>query len=647
MSRERVIREVTPKPTPKKGAGELKGARFKSFFGFEPSDELIQKRVDKINSVLDELANALRAIVEKRGDADALIYLHSSLAQDVQQVQGGKNKNSVKRDLLGAIKRRAAEALKEVAENGPALIEAGRVKREKERLRLENERLRQEENQRLTQSILTLKLQISDVLGKVEGAYRKYGAEDGFFANTCKQRRKDVEEAERESDLAKAESTLKNCWKASEALWTRQVQPWTVTEELTRERKQTFKFYFDKLDTAVKGLPESGLEESAQQQANALRLGFTGLEQKKQEIEDGFARGGPDAWLVLIDKASQLYESTRRMELVRQLSSDKQERNETLDLLADGLNGKEDLESQATMRAAIALRFNIEFATSEEFDNPLGTGIKKLGPLYEVLSLVPQSHLAAGQGIMQISYKEAEPGKDRPNKFALRDKTSEGGTKVSTIVMTLPTDGEKIKKKNAAGTETELEYFQSTALHEIGHAVDDSAGFMTTNRASAGYGQWQSSSEMEVRNKYVAALEQVVGNEHKAELEEFVDNALKDITVQKPAQQSDKFIGLVTHWDALEKTAKIIAGLREGKAIWYKGGAAAAAAADALGESRVYFEAYPGQWWSFALSERSASLAEYQWRAPGEWFAETYSLYYLKKLPESHPVATFCKSAGS
>lgn len=646
MSRERVIREVTPTPAPKKGASELKGARFKSFFGFEPSNELVQKRVDKINATLDLLANVARDITEKGGDADEFIYLRGNLTQQVQQVQGDKNsKNSVKRDLLGAIKQRATEALKEAKEKGPELIEAGRIQREQERQRLENERLRQQEIQRLTQSILTLKSQIDGALTKVEEACRKYDSEEGFFAGQCKLRRKDVEKAEQESDLAKAEKLLKNCLSASQSLWTNQVQPWTVTEELTRERKQTFKFYHDKVDTAVKGLPKSGLDEPAQKQADALRLGLTDLEKKQQDIEDGNARGGPDAWLVLIDQASQLYETAKKMELTGQLSSEKQERNEALDLLANNLNGKEDLESQVTMRAAIALRFNVEFATSEEFDNPLGTGIKKLGALYEVLSLVPQAHLAAGEGIMQLSYKEAEPDKERPNKFALRDKTSEGGGKVSTIVMTLPTDGETIKKKNASGTETEVEFFQSTALHEIGHAVDDTAGFMTGHRASSGYGQWQPSSEAEVRDKYVAALERVVGSGHKTELEEFVDNALKDITAKKPVQQSDKFIELVAHWDTLEKTAKIIAGLREGKAIWYKGGAAATAAADALGESRVYFEAYPGQWWSFVLSERSASVAEYQWRAPGEWFAEAYSLYYLKKLPESHPVAEFCKSA--
>ena len=645
MSRERTIRQVTPRPAPKSGAGALKGERFKSFFGFEPSDELVQLRVEKVNSSLDELANAIRAVADKGGDVDDYVYLHRNLGQEVQQIRDSDDKNSVKRDLLGAIKRRVAEALKEVKEGASELIEAGKVKREREKQRVENEQRQREENERLTQSILTLKSQIDDVLGKVEEACRTYGGEDGFFATLCKQRRKDVETAGQESTLTKTEGALKNCLKASEGLWARQVEPWVAQEKLTRERKQTFTFYFDKVDAAVKGLPESGLEGPAKQQADALRKGFTDLGKKKQDIEDGNARGGPDAWLVLIGEASQLYETAKKMELSGKLSGKTEERNEALDLLASDLNGKEDLESQATMRAAIALRFNVEFATSDEFDNPLGTGIKKLGALYEVLSLVPQAHLRAGEGIMQISYKEAKPGEDRSNKFAVRDKTSEGGSKVSTIVMTLPTDGEKIKKKNASGTETEVEFFQSTALHEVGHAVDDTAGFMNGKRSSPDYGQWQPSSEAEVSGKYVAALERIVGGGHKTELEEFVGAALKDSSVKKPVQEGDKFLGLAAHWDALEKTAKIIAGLREGKAIWYKGGAAATAAADALGESRVYFEAYPGQWWSFVLSERSASVAEYQWRAPGEWFAEAYSLYYLKKLDNDHPVAKFCKDA--
>jgi hypothetical protein len=159
------------------------------------------------------------------------------------------------------------------------------------------------------------------------------------------------------------------------------------------------------------------------------------------------------------------------------------------------LSGQAKLETQATMRAAIALRFGVEFATSYEFANPLGAGIKKLGALYDVLKMVPEAHLRAADGTMQISYKEAMLGGERPNKFATRDRPAEqGGGKFHTIVMTLPTDGEKIKKKNAKGEETELEFFQSTALHEIGHAVDDTEHFMERNRGNVGYGQWEPSS---------------------------------------------------------------------------------------------------------------------------------------------------------
>jgi len=53
-------------------------------------------------------------------------------------------------------------------------------------------------------------------------------------------------------------------------------------------------------------------------------------------------------------------------------------------------------------------------------------------------------------------------------------------------------------------------------------------------------------------------------------------------------------------------------------------------------EGRVYQEAYKDKWWSYQLSARKKMLTGYQFRAPGEWFAELYACFYLK-TPASHP----------
>jgi len=289
--------------------------------------------------------------------------------------------------------------------------------------------------------------------------------------------------------------------------------------------------------------------------------------------------------------------------------------------------------------------------------------VRRHFPLFAALILVPAlagagcaSH-AAGTGaaadtgpiligmITSLTGNYAPLGSEdegRPNKFAKRDvPDSKTGEKVRTIVLTLPTDGEKIKKKNAKKEETEMEYFASTALHEIGHAVDDKEGYMDGNRSKAGYGQWAPSSRAEVKQKWADALATRVGVEHKTDLENFVDQCLDGKTPKQPKVSGDAFFALTTNWSMINGAGSVIRGLREKSALWYKGGASSKTAT--LPDGRCYFEAYSDQWWSFVIGERDASVAEYQWRAPGEWFSEAYSLFYMGHLPAEHPVAKWCE----
>lgn len=60
-----------------------------------------------------------------------------------------------------------------------------------------------------------------------------------------------------------------------------------------------------------------------------------------------------------------------------------------------------------------------------------------------------------------------------------------------------------------------------------------------------------------------------------------------------------------------------------------------ACAAAAVG-GRVYQQAYAQVWVSYNLEARSKKLSGYQFRAPGEWFAELYACFYLR-TPATHP----------
>ena len=53
---------------------------------------------------------------------------------------------------------------------------------------------------------------------------------------------------------------------------------------------------------------------------------------------------------------------------------------------------------------------------------------------------------------------------------------------------------------------------------------------------------------------------------------------------------------------------------------------------------RVYQEAYKGDWYSYDAAARKKGVSSYQFRAPGEWFAEVYSAFFMEKLPKAHPL---------
>jgi hypothetical protein len=75
--------------------------------------------------------------------------------------------------------------------------------------------------------------------------------------------------------------------------------------------------------------------------------------------------------------------------------------------------------------------------------------------------------------------------------------------------------------------------------------------------------------------------------------------------------------------------------------LWDQGASAAGKWAI---DNRVYQQAYSKTWVSYAVGVRPRGISQYQFRAPGEWFAELYAMYYLKKLPKTHADAAWLKA---
>ena len=47
---------------------------------------------------------------------------------------------------------------------------------------------------------------------------------------------------------------------------------------------------------------------------------------------------------------------------------------------------------------------------------------------------------------------------------------------------------------------------------------------------------------------------------------------------------------------------------------------------------------------SYLYAARAQGITGYQFRAPGEWFAELYAAYFAKRLKKSHPAVAWLKT---
>ena len=73
--------------------------------------------------------------------------------------------------------------------------------------------------------------------------------------------------------------------------------------------------------------------------------------------------------------------------------------------------------------------------------------------------------------------------------------------------------------------------------------------------------------------------------------------------------------------------------------IWYDNAASMAHRID----DRIYQRPYPDEWVSYKAEARQRGLTGFQFKAPGEWFAELYAGYRSGKLKPNHPAMDWLK----
>lgn len=307
----------------------------------------------------------------------------------------------------------------------------------------------------------------------------------------------------------------------------------------------------------------------------------------------------------------QLIEDAKQLQFKLLLARDGGERAMQDEL--DAAGREEGTDVDRIYRAAIKARFGKSLKIAP------GLKMKKLPKFYDLLKSVPADHVKLNEQLAVIQFN-AEP-KDEHNYYSSSDKR--------IAFNAMAEDDSPSPYQPDVGTAVNPTFYDSTTLHEVGHAVDENAKYMKSNGKKAGYGQWQEHSLPDVVKVLLEdktdGIEKALPQVSKEALKDLLNMLLKGQAPKEPKSGDPLF----AKWkDIKAHKAYVACGLMmEDHAPWY-GGLERAKKLE-FG-NRVYQEAYAGKWVSYDLGERGGTgVSAYQWRADAEWFAEIYALYYL------------------
>lgn len=292
-------------------------------------------------------------------------------------------------------------------------------------------------------------------------------------------------------------------------------------------------------------------------------------------------------------------------------------------LVRDRLGGGADLpdgaEGQQFWKAVFARQYGVEI------EIPSGLGMKKLPKLYELFARVPAGHV--GHDMLTTLKYETTAGPAAYSKTGKR-------IVLAHVSKDLTVEQQNLFKYPVPG-ETDAvyyDYFNMITLHEIGHAADGKHSLMRVD--SAGFGAWRVEELSAVIDAVAGAAATAVAVPAiaKADLLGPVRQFLLNGKLQKPVSAQAPMGNLLAHWDAIEGALARYRTmtLATTKNPWET-------PVEVAG-GRCYHEGYPGRWFSYAKAERDGQeISKYQWRAPGEWFAELYAWYWFESDPLKRP----------
>jgi hypothetical protein len=173
--------------------------------------------------------------------------------------------------------------------------------------------------------------------------------------------------------------------------------------------------------------------------------------------------------------------------------------------------------------------------------------------------------------------------------------------------------------------------FNEAARHEVGHAVDAKYGFSKSYCTSPAGGGWHDYGSTGNLTPIVTAMVTASGGAigtlsgtDKSAVITALAGVMRDGAPEAIDARIDKAVSAAAAASAKQDPA--VAALRQAFSKdkpWDN--------AEDGGQSvggKIFHEAYTGNWISYDQKARARRVSLYQFRAPGEWFAEAYAAYY-------------------
>ena len=285
-------------------------------------------------------------------------------------------------------------------------------------------------------------------------------------------------------------------------------------------------------------------------------------------------------------------------------------------LLSDALKASNASakDKQAAYKEVLSARFDIEIKI------PKGMTNSHLDRAFDMFMQVPRDHVGHDK-LKILKYDDTAGQSGSYNKTENRmtmGRFAEDSTDTYTI----------------GGIEVKPNRFDVTTLHEIGHAVDAKFKVMENHMSAADHGGW---SVLRIGQVAQAFADDFKANNrlNNVKDEDLLGQVLDALNTGATGRLRSAFPD-DDDWAKIRPLLQKCAGIRD-KSPWKR---------IVTAGIKAYHKAYDdGRWVCYDPAAKTSTFVHtYQWRAPGEWFAEIYAITWLRK--EKPPSGVGAAAAG-